>query len=158
MVGNKIYLVLGSSCSGKSTYVRSNAGENDLIFDFDTIHQAITNNTSHRHLDHIKDYVFEIRKTIYNKLENDPNITAWIINSTPYKENRQKIVDQLKAEIIYLKRSKEKCLEIAKNERPTEWLEYIENYHQNFEDFDDTENVKIIEMDQDKNIYKINNI
>ena len=154
MAQNKeIYLILGSSCSGKSSYVRSNADSNDLIFDFDTIHQAISTNRSHIHLKHIKDYVFEIRKAIYSKLKEDKNIRAWIINSTPYKENRQKIVDELGAEIIYLKRSKDKCLEIAKNERPREWLEYIENYHQNFEDFDETENVKIIEMDN-KNIDK----
>ena len=154
MAQNKeIYLILGSSCSGKSSYVRSNADSNDLIFDFDTIHQAISINRSHVHLKHIKDYVFEIRKAIYSKLKEDKNIRAWIINSTPYKENRQKIVDELGAEIIYLKRSKDKCLEIAKNERPGEWLEYIENYHQNFEDFDETENVKIIDMDN-KNIDK----
>tara|TARA_R100000700_G_scaffold39868_1_gene53730 strand:+ start:5224 stop:6324 length:1101 start_codon:yes stop_codon:yes gene_type:complete len=149
MKENKIYLVLGSSCSGKSTYVRSNANSEDLIFDFDTIHQAITINRSHIHLKHIKDYVFEIRNTIYKKLKEDKNITAWIINSTPFKENRQKIVDELGAEIIYLKRNKEKCLEIAKNERPDEWLEYIENYHKNFQDFEDSENVKIIDMDKE---------
>lgn len=153
----KVYLVLGSSCSGKSTYVRSNSDSGDLIFDFDNIHKAISNNPSHRHIKNIKDYVFEIRKTIYNKLKEDDNIRAWIINSTPYKENRQKIVDELGAEIIYLKRSKEKCLEIAKNERPEEWLEYIENYHQNFQDFDDTENVKIIDMDNET-LNKRNNL
>lgn len=157
MKENKIYLILGSSCSGKSTYVRSNADSNDLIFDFDTIHQAISINRSHIHLDHIKNYVFEIRRAIYSKLKDDKNIRAWIINSTPYKENRQKIVDELGAEIIYLKRSKDKCLEIAKNERPKEWLEYIENYHQNFEDFEDSENVKIIDMDKE-NINKRNKL
>ena len=149
MKDNKIYLVLGSSCSGKSTYVRSNADSNDIVFDFDTIHQAITINKSHIHLNHIKDYVFEIRRTIYNKLKEDKNITAWIINSTPYRENRQKIVDELGAEIIYLKRSKDSCIEIAKNERPEEWVEYIENYHKNFEDFEDSENVKVINMDKE---------
>jgi len=154
---NKIYLVLGSSCSGKSTYVRSNASSDDLIFDFDTIHQAISINRSHIHLKHIKDYVFEIRKAIYAKLQEDKNIRAWIINSTPYKENRQKIVDELGAEIIYLKRSKESCLEIAKNERPEEWLEYIENYHKNFEDFEDSENVKIVLMDKE-NVNKRNKL
>ena len=39
----KVYLVLGSSCSGKSTYVRSNSDSGDLIFDFDNIHKAISN-------------------------------------------------------------------------------------------------------------------
>ena len=30
-----IYLVMGCSCSGKSTYIRNNAKTGDLIFDFD---------------------------------------------------------------------------------------------------------------------------
>ena len=81
-----IYIVMGCSCSGKSTYVRNNAKEQDLIFDFDKIHKALTVSESHQHYDNIRKYVFEIRDAIYNKIKNDDNITAWIINSSPKKD------------------------------------------------------------------------
>jgi predicted kinase len=58
---NQVYIIMGGSCSGKSTYVRNNANAKDLIFDFDTIHQAISNNESHIHIDSLKKYVFDVR-------------------------------------------------------------------------------------------------
>ena len=141
-----IYLVMGCSCSGKSTYVRSNAKAGDLIFDFDKIHQALTISENHQHNDIIKKYVFEIRDAIYDKLKRDTNITAWIINSSPLKEVRQKLVEDLKAKVIYVQRDKNECLEIAENERPIEWKNYINNYFENFDGFDEDENIEIVNM------------
>ena len=148
-----IYLVMGCSCSGKSTYIRNNAKTGDLIFDFDKIHQALTISENHQHNDIIKNYVFEIRDVIYDKLKRDNNITAWIINSSPLKEVRKKLVEDLGAKVIYIQRDKNECLEIAKTERPAEWKNYINNYFDNFDGFDDDEEIEIIQ----RNIKNKNN-
>ena len=146
----QVFIVMGSSCSGKSTYVRNNANDNDLVFDFDTIHQAISNNPSHIHIDNLKRYVFDVRDALYERLKKDKTTNAWIINSSPLKQVRKQLVEELDARIIYIQRSKEECLRVAEQERPSEWKGYIENYFERFEGFDEDEDITIIKMEKEK--------
>ena len=146
----QVFVVMGASCSGKSTFVRNNANEKDLVFDFDTIHQAISNNPSHIHIDNLKSYVFDVRDALYKRLKKDKTTNAWIINSSPLKQVRKQLVEDLDARIIYIQRSKEECLRVAEQERPTEWKGYIENYFERFEGFDDDEEIEIVKMEKEK--------
>jgi HK97 family phage prohead protease len=148
----QVFIVMGASCSGKSTYVRNNANDKDLVFDFDTIHQAISNNPSHIHIDNLKRYVFDVRDALYERLKKDKTTNAWIINSSPLKQVRKQLVEELDARIIYIQRSKEECLRVAEQERPTEWKEYIENYFERFEGFDDDEEITIVTMEENKEV------
>ena len=148
----QVFIVMGASCSGKSTYVRNNANDKDLVFDFDTIHQAISNNPSHIHIDNLKRYVFDVRDALYDRLKKDKTTNAWIINSSPLKQVRKQLVEELDARIIYIQRSKEECLRVAEQERPTEWKGYIENYFERFEGFDDDEEITIVTMEENKEI------
>jgi HK97 family phage prohead protease len=148
----QVFIVMGASCSGKSTYVRNNANEKDLVFDFDTIHQAISTNPSHIHIDNIKRYVFDVRDAIYQRLKKDKTTNAWIINSSPLKQVRKQLVEELDARIIYIQRSKEECLRVAEQERPTEWKGYIENYFERFEGFDDDEEITFVNMEENKEV------
>ena len=50
---NSITLVMGSPCSGKSTYVRENSKPGDLIWDFDKVHTAISSTDTHQHIETI---------------------------------------------------------------------------------------------------------
>jgi HK97 family phage prohead protease len=148
----QVFIVMGASCSGKSTYVRNNANEKDLVFDFDTIHQAISNNPSHIHIDNLKRYVFDVRDALYERLKKDKTTNAWIINSSPLKQVRKQLVEDLDARIIYIQRSKEECLRVAEQERPTEWKGYIENYFERFEGFDDDEEITFVNMEENKEV------
>lgn len=44
---SKIKVVYGSPCSGKSTYIRENADPHDLIYDYDALRSAISNEPHH---------------------------------------------------------------------------------------------------------------
>ena len=46
----KIKCVTGAPGSGKSTYVREHHGDNDIIYDFDLMAQAITGKEAHSEL------------------------------------------------------------------------------------------------------------
>ena len=148
----QVFIVMGASCSGKSTYVRNNANSKDLVFDFDNIHQAISNNPSHIHIDNLKRYVFDVRDALYKRLKKDKSTNAWIINSSPYKKVRKQLVEELDARIIYIQRTKEECLRVAEEERPREWKEYIENYFERFEGFENDEEITIVDMKENKEI------
>ena len=141
-----ITIVSGSPCSGKNTFVRNNKKRGDIVWDFDKIHSALTDESTHNHIEHVRKYIFSIRDTFYNDLENEKDLRVWIINSSPIRSVRNELAKRLNANIVYLKRSKEECLRVADNERPEEWKGYIENYFERFEDIEENENVNIIEI------------
>jgi len=141
-----IKIVMGCSCSGKSTFVERFKKRGDIVWDFDKIHGALSGEDTHEHIDHIRKYIFSMREKFYNDLKNEMEVRVWIINSSPSKEIRTKFLEELNAEILYIKRDKKECLEIAKNERPKEWIKYIDEYFEKFEEITDDENIKIIEV------------
>ena len=141
-----IKIVMGCSCSGKSTFVERFKKRGDIVWDFDKIHGALSGEDTHEHIDHIRKYIFSMREKFYNDLKNEMEVRVWIINSSPSKEIRTKFLKELNAEILYIKRDKKECLEIAKNERPKEWIKYIDEYFEKFEEITDDENIKIIEV------------
>ena len=141
-----ITIVSGSPCSGKNTFVRKNKKRGDIVWDFDKIHSALTDESTHNHIEQVRKYIFSMRDTFYNDLENEKDLRVWIINSSPIRSVRNELAKRLNANIVYLKRSKEECLRVADNERPEEWKGYIENYFERFEDIEENENVNIIEI------------
>ena len=46
-----VKIVYGPPCSGKSTYVEKNIGDQDIRFDYDLIMQSISNRNSHEYSD-----------------------------------------------------------------------------------------------------------
>ena len=141
-----ITIVSGSPCSGKNTYVRNNKKRGDIVWDFDKIHSALTDESTHNHIEQVRKYIFSMRDTFYNDLEKEKDLRVWIINSSPIKSVRNELAKRLNANIVYLKRTKEECLRVAENERPEEWKGYIENYFERFEDIEENENINIIEV------------
>ena len=141
-----ITIVSGSPCSGKNTYVRNNKKRGDIVWDFDKIHSALTDESTHNHIEQVRKYIFSMRDTFYNDLEKEKDLRVWIINSSPIRSVRNELAKRLNANIVYLKRTKEECLRVAENERPEEWKGYIENYFERFEDIEENENINIIEV------------
>jgi len=141
-----ITIVSGSPCSGKNTYVKNNKKRGDIVWDFDKIHSALTDESTHNHIEQVRKYIFSMRDTFYNDLEKEKDLRVWIINSSPIRSVRNELAKRLNANIVYLKRSKDECLRVAENERPEEWKGYIENYFERFEDIEENENINIIEV------------
>jgi HK97 family phage prohead protease len=141
-----IKIVSGSPCSGKNTYIAQNKRKGDVVWDFDKIHSALTDEKSHNHIEKVRKFIFSMRNTFYKDLKNENELRVWIINSSPLRKVRENLAKELNAEVIYIKRSKEECLEVANNERPEEWKSYINSYFERFEEIQDEENIKIIEV------------
>ena len=142
---NSINVILGAPCSGKSSYVRDNARPGDIIWDFDKVHSALSGSKDHKHVQTIREYVFTIRETFYKTLKKRMNVRAWIINGSPKKEIRDMFISEFNANLIYLNIDKDEALRRASNERPTEWIEYIDNYFKNFEPIEEAEYIEIID-------------
>lgn len=127
----KVYCVYGAPCSGKTTWVKENAGVDDLILDVDNIWECISNNERYIKRNRLKQNVFLIRdcildqiKTRYGKWKR-----AYIIGGYSYKMDRERLQQQTGCEFIFIDEKKEICLSRAKSK---EWNEYIEEWFENF--------------------------
>lgn len=121
-----VYLIYGSPCSGKSTYIKEHIQRGDLVCDVDLIYGAITNSIPHDaelythevacELDSVLKDIIRDRK---GKWEN-----AYVVSIANTEEKLQQAKGRIKAdECIFIDTPYEVCMERAK-ERPFyfQWL------------------------------------
>lgn len=127
----RVFLVYGSPCSGKTTYVNSIANTDDLILDIDAIWEALSTSDKYHKPNRLKSNVFGVRDCIIDQIRTRTGMwrNAFIIGGYPLKSDRDRLCDLLNAEPIFIDEPKELCLSRAVND---EWKEFIEEW---FEDY-----------------------
>lgn len=125
-----IYIVYGSPCSGKSTYIKCNALKDDLILDVDKLYQAISINDEHVKSNRLTSNVFQIRDLILDMIRtrNGRWINAWVCGGFPLKMDRERLANTLGAELIFIDSTKEKCLARAECDRSEDYKKFIEDW------------------------------
>ena len=128
-----VYLVYGSPCSGKSTWVREVADEDDLILDIDSIWDAVSIGGKYNKRNKLKANVFGIRDCIIDQIRTRKGLwkDAYIIGGYPLRTDRDRLCDMLRAKPIYIDTPKEECITRAKDER---WIDYINEWFDSFID------------------------
>lgn len=117
-VGAKhVYLVYGSPCAGKTTYVNSVATRNDLIVDLDKIHRAICICGLYDKPDATKRVAFNVRDYLLDEVRTATPRRKWqdayIIGTYPDRIDRDMFVQDYGAELIHIDTSKEECVKRA---------------------------------------------
>ena len=127
----RVYLVYGSPCSGKSTYVNTVANTDDLILDVDKIWECLSTTDKYHKPNRIKANVFGVRDCIIDQIRTRTGNwrNAYIIGGYPLKSDRDRLCDMLNALPIFIDEPKDICLERAVNE---DWKEYIEDWFEEF--------------------------
>ena len=133
----KVYLVYGSPCSGKTSWVNEVARPDDLILDVDRIWDAVCNGgrynkergkseRPHR----LRSNVFGIRDCIIDQIRMRKGmwLNAYIIGGYPLASDRKRLIDLLQAEPVYIEATLEDCLSRAETERPESWKQYIRDW------------------------------
>lgn len=131
----KVVVVTGPPCSGKSTYVQNTMSENDVVYDFDKIMQAITVKNEHTTESLAGGEIAAgLRWSLLNKAVKSKNIeTVYVIAREPF-EYLKKFIKTLGVEAEYkeMNTSKEECLKRLKGDssRPDKeaWRKVIEEY------------------------------
>ena len=136
----KVYLVIGSVCSGKSTFVKEAAGHNDVILDMDSIWEAISINERYHKPNSIKSMALSIRNTMIEQIGmRNFEGNAYVLSTESRVMPRNKLIQRINAdEIIYLKSSREECIERLYND--TTRQPYIKEYEGYINKFFDTLN------------------
>ena len=123
----EVYLVYGSPCAGKSTWVNTVAEKDDFIVDIDRIWESICNSDKYNKPQKLKSIAFGIMdlqldqvKTRTGKWHN-----AFVIGTYPLRSDRDRLCDSLRAKPIYIESTERECLTRAKNDK---WKEYINDW------------------------------
>lgn len=127
----RVYLVYGAPCAGKTTWVQENARPDDLILDLDRIWEAISISDRLHKPNRLKANVFGIRDAIIEqiKIRTGNWRTAYVIGTYPLRSDRDRLCDLLRATPIHIDTDELTCIERAPND---EWKKFIAEW---FEDF-----------------------
>jgi len=136
----EVYLVCGSPCSGKSTFVKNNATKDSLIVDLDTIYEMIGVNQRYVNNPRLKSVVFEVRNSLYEsiKMRRGKWDDAYVITTEPFLMARKRLAEMLGAKIIMIEATKEECLKnlYADKDRvlfQKDWEGYINDFFEKYQ-------------------------
>lgn len=126
-----VYLVYGSPCSGKTTWVRSVANPDDLIVDLDSIWESICIADKYNKNNRLKANVFGIRDCLIDQIKTRTGMwrNAYVIGGYPLASDRDRLCKLLRAKPVFIDESKETCISRAVND---EWKEYIEDWFESY--------------------------
>jgi predicted kinase len=134
----QVFLVYGSPLSGKSTWVKDNMVEGDLIIDVDSIWQCVSGLNRYQKPARLKGIVFKLRDELLNavKYRLGKWNNAYVIGGYPLQSERERLSKELGAREIFIDTSKEECLKrleaLDDGRDKEEWAKYIEEWHKRF--------------------------
>lgn len=135
----KVYIVFGAPLSGKTSYVQEYMSRGDLIVDMDRLYEAVSMLPSYDKPNNLFSNVIDVHnqlldniKTRYGKWYN-----AWIIGGYADRYKREKLAEDLGAELILCDVSKEICLQRlsmdeARRYRIDDWSKYIDKWFEEY--------------------------
>lgn len=135
----QVYLVYGMPLSGKSTFVSQQMRRWDLLVDMNLLYAA----TSGLPLYDKPDNLFPNVRAVYNLLVDQVKtrygkwFTAWIVGGFPEKSLRERLADELGAELVYCDCTREEALarlekDEARRGLRDEYTRYIDEWLEKF--------------------------
>ena len=130
----EVYLIYGSPCSGKSTYLDQVRMPGDLIVDMDLMRQCVSGQPAHVITPALKSIVFGMRDYLMEcvRYRRGKWQRAYIVGGFPLQSERERICDETGAVEIYIESTKDQCLarlEENPNNRDIEsWKRFIDEW------------------------------
>lgn len=123
-----ITVVTGPPCSGKTTYVRSNAKPGDVVIDFDTMAQAFGSPTTHDHSSPMRHVTIMARRAaVAAALTVHEQADVWIVDCQ-ISDERLAAYGTAGAHIVTMHASPEELHRRAEAERPGLWHNLIDQW------------------------------
>lgn len=135
-VQKQVFIVYGSPCSGKSTFVHSVATADDLIVDMDSIWQMISTNERYDKPAALKSVAFQIRDSLYDiiKYRSGKWHNAYIITGGALKGDRDRLQQRVGAdELIYIDTPMDVCMKRLSDrslpeDQQEQWAKFITDF------------------------------
>lgn len=118
MVPIDVYIVWGSPASGKTTYVRKNMKNGDLVVDLDLIKQSLSLEGKTKAPDNLVNIALNVREHIYKLIETRKinSNDVWVVAGLPNAEERKNLKKRLNAKLIFIEATKQQCIDRAMND------------------------------------------
>lgn len=121
-----VYLIYGSPCSGKSTYIKEHFKAGDIVCDVDRIYSALCFNEEHQTELYAQEIASKLNDTLLDIIRDREGHwkNAYVVSLANTKEKLDKVIERVNAdEAIYIDTPFEVCIKRAK-ERPFyfQWL------------------------------------
>lgn len=126
-----VYLVYGSPCSGKTTWVKDVANDDDLILDIDSIWESVCTSDKYHKPKRLKANVFGIRDCLLDQIKTRKGMwrNAFVIGGYPLASDRERMCNLLGAKPIFIEATEQECLARAINE---DWKDYIFEWFESY--------------------------
>ena len=133
----EVFLVYGSPCSGKSTFVKDVSCIGDLVLDMDQIWQNITGGLQYKKPPCLNAVAFGMRDYLMDciRIRKGKWQNAYIVGGYPLVSERERLCRQLGAREIYIDSTKAECLqrlEMDPDRDKKEWAGYIETWWERY--------------------------
>ncbi|PKM86853.1 MAG: HNH endonuclease [Firmicutes bacterium HGW-Firmicutes-10] len=135
----KVYLVYGPPLAGKTSYVKASKGRKDIVLDLDELYRAITLLPNYEKPSELSLNIFQIRDLLLDQIKTRTGkwSQAWIIGGYPNFVERERLAQQLGAEIIFIEATQEECINRLLQDRDKQfvqqdWLNYIHDWFLRF--------------------------
>ena len=132
-----VYIVYGSPCAGKKTYVRHAMFRGDIMLELDVLYSAISGCVLHDKPDNVKQVVFHARDAILDAIATRLGnwTTAYVIGGYPAKGQRESLAKRLGAKLMFIDTNKAECLARADTLGPfaSQMKKYVEKWWSAFE-------------------------
>ena len=135
--GRQVFVVYGAPLSGKTTWVKNNMSEGDMVVDMDSIWQCISGCDRYIKPNRLKAVAFKVRDSLidsikyrYGKWRN-----AYVIGGYPYQSERERLCKELGAREVFIDVSKDECLDRLQNSddrKKDEWRKYIDEWFERY--------------------------
>lgn len=132
--GRKVYFIYGAPCSGKERWVDNVKGNSDLIVNIDNIWEALTGRRYHKP-DALKACVFQMHSALLDivKTRQGKWERAYIITGGAHKGQRERQLQELGAEPIFIDADRETCLHNLQSDperakAAEQWATYIDEW------------------------------
>ena len=133
----QVFIVYGAPLSGKTSYVKENAEEGDLIIDIDSIWECVSGLDRYVKPKRLNAVVFAVRDNLLDSVRYRRGkwLTAYIIGGYPLASERERLSKELGAREVFIDTSMDECIRRL-NEDPSrdhaEWIRYIEEWFRRY--------------------------
>lgn len=133
----QVYIVYGSPLSGKTTWVKENMSEGDLIIDMDSIWQCISGCDRYTKPGRLRQNAFAVRDNLIDmvRVRRGNWLNAYIVGGYPLISERERLIKSLSARPIFIDTDKETCLQRlneCEDRNKEEWEKFIDDWWRKF--------------------------
>lgn len=130
----EVYLIYGSPCSGKSTYLEQVMMPGDFIIDLDLMRQCVSGQPRHTIQPQLRSIVFGMRDYLMEcvRYRRGKWQRCYILGGFPLQSERERICDETGAIEVYIESTKEECIyrleNNPENRDVSEWKKFIDEW------------------------------